>query len=384
MKRTVKWTVGIVLVIGIGVVGYTTLQQKKQKENNVLQGIQNQLQMQQQLTLNHTDLVELKPQTLLLNTSINGTLKAVHTASIKTKISGELQGLSLREGDSVKQGQLLAHVDAPDAIYRNQQANEQARAAKSQLDIAQRQLDTNQALVKQGFISPNGLHASQATLAGAQATHNAALANAQLAKKSITDMDLRSPIDGVVSQKILQSGEKVSADAKILEIVDLRQLEVEVALSPVNATRVEIGQTAHLKFEAGKTVATQVIRINPTAQAGTHAVLVYLQVNNNSSLNLRQGLFVQGTLLMGESSSGLVLPWSAVRTDKPLPYVQTVNAKGILSHVNVVLKEKGVLPESDEPFVVVESPDLSTGSRVVKGSLGLLSVGSLVTVSQNT
>ena len=68
-------------------------------------------------------------------------------------------------------------------------------------------------------------------------------------------------------------------------------------------------------------VPAKVVRINPSAQAGSRSVLAYLAIAD--ATGLRQGLFAQGTLGTG-AASALAVPLSAVRTDKPAPYVQVV------------------------------------------------------------
>ena len=86
-------------------------------------------------------------------------------------MAGELQGLTLREGDTVKAGQEVARIDPTEARARLRQAQQQADAAKSQVDINQRQYNNNRALVDQGFISATALVTSQASLEAAKASY---------------------------------------------------------------------------------------------------------------------------------------------------------------------------------------------------------------------
>lgn len=85
-----------------------------------------------------------------------------------------------------------------------------------------------------------------------------------------------------------------------------------------------MGQKAQLTVEGAATpVQATVVRINPSAQAGSRAVPVYLRVDQPAqTASLRQGLFVQGLLTTG-SAQVLTVPLDAVRTDKPAPYLQT-------------------------------------------------------------
>ena len=123
-----------------------------------------------------SNVTTLELQTLRHTLPVSGNLKALNTVTIKARVSGELLMLNGREGDSVKAGQTIAKIDPAEFQRKLRQAEQQADAAKSQIDIAQRQFDNNKALVDQGFISKTALEASEATLLGAKATFNAASA----------------------------------------------------------------------------------------------------------------------------------------------------------------------------------------------------------------
>jgi RND family efflux transporter MFP subunit len=290
---------------------------------------------------------------------------------VKARAAGELQGLAVREGDAVVAGQVLARVDATEYQARLRQAREQAEAARAQIDTAQRQFDNNKALVDQGFISRTALDTSLNTLAAARATHQAALAAADMARKSLDDTVLRAPIAGTVSQRLAQPGERVGVDTRVVEIVDLRRLEMEATLSAADSLQVRVGQPAQLQVEgAPQPVAARVARINPSAQAGSRSVLVYLALDE--AAGLRQGLFAQGRIATG-SVSALAVPLAAVRTDKPAPYVQLVE-NGVVVHRPV---QPGLRGEAGGDTLVAVS-GIAPGSAVIRGHVGPLREGTPV------
>ncbi len=334
-----------------------------------------------QVELASSDVVLAKIIELTQGLAISGTLKAVNSAVVKARVAGELQALTLREGDSVQAGQVVARVDATEYLSRVRQATEQADAARAQIDIAQRQFDNNKALVNQGFISKTALDSSGSTLLAAQANHKAALAAADVAKKTVDDTVLRAPIAGMVSQRLAQPGERVGVDARVLEILDLSRLELEAALSPADSMQVQVGQLAQLQIEgAGAPVQARVARINPSAQAGNRSVLAYLSVS--ATTGLRHGLFAQGTLGTGRVKA-LAVPVSAVRTDRPAPYVQAVQ-NNLVVHVPVELGLRGEsqgAPASStavagESMVAVKG--LAEGAMVLRGAVGSLLTGTRV------
>lgn len=327
------------------------------------------------LDIKASDLWLVEPQTLVLSLPISGNLKAVNTVAVKARVPGELIELKGREGDSVKAGEVVARLDPTEYQRRLRQAEQQADAAKTQIDIAKRQYDNNKALVEQGFISKTALDTSQASLAGAQATYNAALAGADVARKTLEDTVMRSPITGQIASRLAQPGEHVGMDMRLMDIVDLGNLELEATLSPADSVDVRIGQEAVLNVEGrAQTINAKVMRINPSVQANSRSVLVYLRLQ--STTGLRQGMYAQGDLQLRQHQT-VAVPLSAVRTDKPQPYVQTlVNNK--VAHHTVSLGPRGRLAQqtAGEPWVAISG--LPANSQVLPASVGALREGSPV------
>ncbi|MBC5765888.1 efflux RND transporter periplasmic adaptor subunit [Ramlibacter albus] len=318
-----------------------------------------------------TDVVKAEARELQRGLPISGSLRAVDSAVVKARVAGELQGLVVREGDAVKAGQLIARIDPTETQARLKQAQEQADSAKAQIEIAQRQYNNNKSLVDQGFISKTALDTSWHNFVSAEANHKAALAAVDMAKKSLDDTALKAPINGVVSQRFAQPGERVGVDGRVVEIVDLGRLEVEATLSAADSIEVRVGQEATLQVEGStRPVAAKVIRINPSAQAGSRSVLVYLAIQDPTGL--RQGLFAQGSLGTGKAST-LAVPLNAVRTDKPAPYVQVVENNQV-AHKAVKTGARGV--EGQEAWVGVEG--VPAGATVIKGHVGALREGTAV------
>jgi RND family efflux transporter MFP subunit len=310
---------------------------------------------------------------------VSGTVKALNYAVIKARVAGEVKEIWVREGDAVKTGQVLARIDPTEYQRRWAQAQETALAAKSQMEIAQRQWDTNKALVDQGFISKAAMDNSLASYQGAVATQKAAIAGAEVSRKALDDATLLAPFSGVIAVRAAQVGERVSIDAKVLELVDLSQLEVEVPVSPSESLDVRVGQVASLQLEDRKeNVTAKVKRISPSAQAGSRSVLIYLSLDKPEGL--RHGLFAKGMLGLGKSQV-IAVPLSSVRTDRAKPYVQVVESvEGQLqvAHKIVTLGARGMdlaQPEA-EPWVGVTG--LAAGSIVLKGQVGALREGLLV------
>ena len=363
------WLFVLIVAIALGLGVARALQKRSAKQASAAQAAA-QLQQAPVFALAAGDVLTARSQTVQQVVPVSGALRALQTAVIKARVPGELQGLTKREGDVVRAGEVLARVDPTEGQARVRQAEQQAQAALAQVQIAQRALSNNQALVGQGFISATALDTAQANLAAAQANHRAAQAALDIARKSLADAVLTAPFAGQVSARLANNGERVGVDARILELIDTSAFELEAALSPADATAVQVGQSVSLNVEGQpQALAARVARISPSVQPGSRSVLVYLQVA--PAPGLRQGLFAQGHIVVA-TAQGVAVPQSAVRNDKPQPYVQLVE-QGKVVHRTVALRSGGLSGEPAEPVWLLA--ELREGAVVLRAQAGLIREG---------
>jgi len=372
MKSRTRWLLLVVVVLVLGGLGLRLLKGRSgdaAPSSAATSAATSASAAQPLLELAAQDVLTVSRQPLTRTLEVSGSLKAVDTAFVKARVAAELKTLTVREGDSVRAGQVIGQIDATEFEWRLRQAEQQAAAARAQLDIAQRQLTNNKALVAQGFISPTALDTSVSNEAGAQATLQAALAGVELARKSRADATLTAPISGVVAQRLAQPGERVPLDAKILEIVDLSRLELEAAIAPQDLATLRVGAKARLTLEGGAdTVAATVVRINPSAQSGSRTVLAYLAVAANPGL--RNGLFARGWIDLAQRTT-LALPLSAVRSDQAQPYAIRINA----GRAELRPLQLGGRGQVGDVVMVEVLKGLDDGDRVLAASAGLVPDG---------
>jgi RND family efflux transporter MFP subunit len=320
---------------------------------------------------------------------VSGGLRAQRSAVLKAKVAGELQRLSVREGDTVRAGQVIGQLDVTELDWRLRQAEQNAAAARAQLDIARRNLDNSRGLVAQGFISATALETSIANEAAAQGNWQAAVAAAELARKARADATLVAPLSGVVSQRLAQPGERLAVDGRVVEIVDLSRLELEAPVPAEDVGALKVGDLARLQVDGlADPVTARVERINPSTQAGTRAVPVYLTVDG--ATGLRQGLFARGTIALA-ARSVLAVEASAVRTDQARPTLLTIEGGRIAARVvqtgatGVATVPSDVSRRANDPGVewvellaVAGQPPVGEGLPVLRSTAGALRDGTAV------
>ncbi|MCX7662772.1 MAG: efflux RND transporter periplasmic adaptor subunit [Tepidimonas fonticaldi] len=369
MKRIVKWGLPLAVVALVVALSVRGVMQRRASTEVAVSTVPAALE------LAPADLVTAQRRPVLRTLPVSGTVEAVRTALVKAKVAAELRELTVREGQAVRAGQVLGRLDATEFEARVRQARQQAESARAQLEIAERTLQNNRALVEQGFISRNALDTAVSNAAGARAGLLAAEAAADVARKALDDTVLRAPIDGWVSQRFVQPGERVAVDARVLEIVDLSALELRAALPPEQVGAVRVGASATLRVDGlPEPVPARVVRLNPSVQAGTRAVPVYLALQARDGL--RHGLFATGRIEVAREAA-LALPESAVRLDAPQPYVWLLQADRLVRRTGEV--EAGA--EADGQPVRIIRSGLADGDRVLAGTIGGVRDGTAVRLS---
>ncbi len=323
------------------------------------------------------DVTRTEARALQRNLRVSGSLRAVSLATVKARAAGELRDLLVREGESVRAGQVLAHIEPTELNLRVLQATENVSAARGQLDIAKKNLDNSKTLFERGFISATSLQNAEAQTMTAQANVNANIAALNLTRKALADAEVRAPINGIIAARLVQTGERVALDTRLLDIVDISQLELEATVPATDIAQVRIGQAVSLKAEGVETpISGRIVRISPANQAGSRSYLVYAQVDNRDG-RLRAGLFAEARITLETRPAALTVPGTAVRT--------LSNGKTM-----VYLIEQGKLVEravrtgmtSDDNGGLIEvSEGLAAGDTVVRINLGALRSGSSVNIA---
>ena len=332
-KSSKRWMVlaGLAVAIGVGVllaaqtgvvkIGAKAEQKKKEPPP---------------LAFAATDIVRLAPHRLSVELAMPGTVQAVNQATVRSKLSAEVRRLPVREGDRVAAGQVIAEFDT--AQLRNQLAERQATLESARATLAQteRTRASNAQLVKQSFISKNAFDTADDAYRAQAAAVQAAEAQLAQTQLLLSDAVVRAPIAGQVAKRYVQPGEKVAFDAPLLHIVDLSRLELQAQAPVADVARIVQGAEVEVEIEGlpGQPYRGRIDRINPTTEAGSRMIAVYVMLPNDDG-RLRGGMFAKVRLQVGSDAPVPALPVTAVQDDRGQSYVWIV-AEGKLARRNVV------------------------------------------------
>lgn len=323
-----------------------------------------------------SDLVRPQTRELRMSISITGTLTPRNWTTVKAKVAGELKALLVREGESVRPGQVLARIDTQDAEARLNEKIADLAAGRAQLALAQKNRANNLALLEQKFISQNAFDSAQSNYQVSEARLKALEAQVAVAKKALADNVVRAPQAGIVSQRHAQPGERLAVDGKILTLVDLAEMQVEAAVPASDIPRIRVGQEVRLRVEGfgERDFRGRIDRINPATQSGSRSILVYAALANPDGA-LKGGMFAKGSVTLVRVESALVLPLSAVREENGKAFVLRISN----DHIEPRAVNLGLRNEEEGVVQIIDG--LDTQSRVVRSNSGALKPGALVRIA---
>ncbi|ODS95396.1 MAG: hypothetical protein ABS56_15890 [Lautropia sp. SCN 69-89] len=334
-----------------------------------------------------TDLYTVRTGTIARTIPVTGTLTPVERTTVKAKLAGDIVELAVREGEAVRQGQLLARFDPTDFELRVREREAQLRSAQAQLAQAQRTLENNRRLLEKQFISQNAFDNASSAVDVAVAARDAAAAQLNQARKALADTRIAAPMSGIVAERFAQVGEKLPADARILSIVDLSRMEIEAPVPASEIAAVRIGQPVSLSIEGidGEQVG-RVARINPGTQAGTRSVPIYIALSFPAGeARVRAGMFAQGRLALDERRDVLVVPLAAIRDAGGRQFVYLIDGGRLAERdLRVGLRDESAPAGQGAVGLAEVREGLKAGDSIVGVNLGTLRTGSRVAIAPAT
>lgn len=307
---------------------------------------------------------------------LSGTLRPYEQTVVKSKVAGELRSLPVREGETVRRGQVIATFDDLELRARVAEKRAALEAARAQLDLARKTWAMNEQLLQQNFISRNAADSVASSAAVAEANVRAAQAQLELVSKALADAVLVAPLSGIVSERFAQPGEKLPVDAKVVSLVDLSRMELEADVPATDIAHVRVGAPVEFWVDGlgARAIEGRVERVSPTADDRSRTVKVYVVLANPAGA-LKGGLFAKGALSATGSREAVLLPLSSVRDEGGRTVVDALEGDTV-RRLDVKL---GMRDTAHGVAEVLEGP--APGTRVLNANLGNVKPGDRVRVA---
>jgi RND family efflux transporter MFP subunit len=249
--------------------------------------------------------------------SVSGTVTSPEASiPVSFLVSGKVIQVVPREGDTVKQGQLLAVIDPTDYKLSLQAATAQVGLAKVSLNRSKDEYARMKFLYDSRSLAGNDFEKFKATYLSAKQQVDQAIANEKLAQKHLSDASLFAPSDGFISRRSIEPGQTASPGNAAFEIVKLDQVEINVGVPETDIHLVRVGQTAAVTIPAlpGESFEGKVRVINVSADQNTRTYMTRIVVPNSSHI-LRIGMIAEARIEGDRSMDLLTLPAETILRD---------------------------------------------------------------------
>ena len=356
----------LVAVLALGLVGF--LLWKRQGEHKELVATTKDLNV---VTVNVTN---PKPGPTENNLELPGNLVAFNEASIFARTNGYLKSWSTDIGARVKEGQVMAEIEAPDVDAQLRQANATLSQARANLEIANLNFDRQKDLLAKKVASQQEFDQNRTNVDAMKAAVQGDEANVQNLTVQKDFQSIKSPFDGVVTKRNTDVGALISASnggQELFRVARTDILRVNVYVPQAYAAFVKEGSNAYLEFVEfpGQKFDGKVAHIAGGIDPATRTLQTEIQVENKEG-KLFPGAFTRTHLLLPTKQAPTVIPVNTLIFRKEGSQVAVVK-DGVVHMTNVTIGQDfgtsleatyGVTPQDQ---IVINPPDsLADGAHV--------------------
>jgi RND family efflux transporter MFP subunit len=256
-----------------------------------------------------------------------GNLIGLATVDVVPKVSGRLQAINVRLGDSVRKGQVLALLDDREIREQVRQAEasyEVGRATirqrEADLRFAETNLERSRSLFARQLLPQQTLDDADARQQAAAAQLDLSRAQFDQAKARLDELRLTlentrvvSPVDGFVARRQLDVGAFASSNAPVVSVVDIEVVRLVANLVEKDLRRVQMGTPTRVDVDAypGETFDGRVARVAPVLDPATRTAQMEVEIPNPQH-RLKPGMYARVALLVSRHDNALVVPRNAV------------------------------------------------------------------------
>lgn len=259
-------------------------------------------------------------QDMPLRLEITGRTEAYETVTLKSRVDGQVLGVTFTEGQHVRQGDVMLRLDPADFQARLNQA--EANQARSQAQLAKARADVERyiALRAKGFVSEEKVGEMRTAAAATEATARADAAAVELARLQLSYATIKAPFAGVVGAKLVFPGAAVKLNETTLAVVNrVRPLYVGFAVPEKYLPLLKAGMgsakksmKAAISLPGGSAWEGEVRFLDNGVDVATGTIQLKAIVANDDE-KLAPGQFVGVSLVLDTLKEAVVIPTEAVQ-----------------------------------------------------------------------
>lgn len=254
-----------------------------------------------------------------------GSVQAVHTADIGSKLMAQVKAVDVTAGKEVKEGDVLVQLDDTDLQAQARQAQAQLDQAKSAAEQAQWDYDRQANLVNTGSITEQEFLHTRTNRDKAKAAAVQAEQALKYAEATLSWTVIHSPINGVVVDKLVEPGDLVKAGQTLVRVYNRDKMQLVASVPEMLASSLSLGQNVNVKLDVLPMACVGTVsEIVP--EAATQSRTFQVKVTGPCPPGIYSGMF--GRLFIPNGSDKQTrIPVSAVRTYGQLQQVMVSEGK---------------------------------------------------------
>jgi RND family efflux transporter MFP subunit len=264
---------------------------------------------------------------------LDGVIQAVKQSTVAAQASGRIASFTVKAGDKVRAGQVLATIDDREAQVGSQRAQAQISQADAELRNAKSQLERTRDLQTQGFVSKAALDTASAQFQSAQAQREQAAASARQSSLAQGYTRVTAPMDGWVLQTFVQAGDLAVPGAPLLVVYAPQPLRAVVQVPASRSAAVRQAKQTAVVVDSGNAAAQSITPLNrlevPSSDPVSQTTEWRMDLPAQASANLLPGQQVRVQFAVeGSTGARLVVPASAVVRRGELSAVYVASGQG--------------------------------------------------------
>jgi membrane fusion protein (multidrug efflux system) len=281
--------------------------------------------------------------------AVVGNLVGDQTVSVVPKTAGRLQEISVKLGDRVTRGQRIARIEDQEILEQVKQAEAAIEVGKAtirqreaDLELAKTNVERSRNLFQRQLLPQQTLDDAEAKYQSAQAALDLARAQNTQSQARLDELRINlgntiigSPVNGFIARRSADPGAFVSANAPIVEVVDIQRVRLVANIIEKDLRQIGIGDMARVEVDAfpGEDFMGRIARVSPVLDPATRTAAIEVEIANDK-FRLKPGMYARVGIITESHRNALVVPTNAL--------VDANGARGVYLAVNEVAQFRAV------------------------------------------
>ncbi len=244
-----------------------------------------------------------------------GSIKALITTRLNFEVPGLVELINFREGDIVKEGQLIARLKQKESLLKIDYNRAKLKSAMVSLSQVEKKVKLHQKLFDIGAINKLKLSEVEAEAGTAKHQVEASQVEIESAKEELKKTEMYAPTDCIIGERNIEVGELVSPyTPKAMQVIDLDTVYAEIGVVERDVTKLKIGQLARVYVDAYPDLPFDGIidNIYPALSDKTRTLPVEIKIDNSRRI-LMPGMFTRADIILFEKPGVISIPRIALK-----------------------------------------------------------------------